>query len=239
MPSCSVIVPCYNGARFLPSTLGSLFQQTRRPSEIIVVDDGSTDDSAGIAARSDPSVRVIRQANQGESVARNVGLRAASSDYVLFLDADDLLAPEALQRLDASVEVAPGAVAVMGVALFADDPANPFEQQVPHMKGFFPSIVQANFGPPHCCYMPRDLALSVGGFREDLVNSEDWEFLGRIALTGARLVTVHVRGGSLPEAPGVTGGPHAAPRRLQGQIAGGRDPGHGHPTAAGTARRRW
>jgi hypothetical protein len=58
------------------------------------------------------------------------------------------------------------------------------------MSGFLPLILQTNFGPPHSWYTPRDLALAVGGFREELVNSEDWEFWGRVGLTGAPLVTV-------------------------------------------------
>ncbi len=193
-PSCGVIIPCYNGARFLPETLASLLAQTHLPHEIIVVDDGSTDDSADVAAKFGLAVRVIRQANQGESVARNVGLRAATSDYVLFLDADDLLASEAIERLGDASRGHLGAVAVMATAAFTDDPAQPFERHVPDYAGFFPSIVQTNFGPPHCWYTPRALALEVGGFREDLVHSEDWEFWGRIALTGVPLVSIPYEG---------------------------------------------
>lgn len=192
--SCSVVIPCYNAARFLPETIGSLIGQTRAPVEIVVVDDGSTDDSAGVAANLGGLVRVLRQRNQGESVARNVGLGAATGDYVLFLDADDVLAPQSIERLTDAVSTAPGAVAVMGVAYFTEDPARPFERQVPEYPGFFPAIVQTNFGPPHCWFTPRSLALQVGGFREDLVHSEDWEFWGRIALTGARLVSVPYEG---------------------------------------------
>jgi glycosyltransferase involved in cell wall biosynthesis len=194
MPTCSVIIPCYNGAMFLPATIASLSGQTSLPEEIIVVDDGSTDASAEIASRIGPPLRLIRQTNQGESVARNVGLRAACGEYVLFLDADDLLAPEAIERLSAAVSRAPEAVAVMGAVHFTDDPDAPLERHTPQMNGFFPTIVQTNFGPPHVWYTPRNLALAVGGFREDLVNSEDWEFWGRIALTGARLVTVPYEG---------------------------------------------
>lgn len=192
--SCSVVIPCYNAATFLPETINSLLGQTRPPLEIIVVDDGSTDHSAEIVASAWPGVRLIRQANQGESVARNVGLGAARSDYILFLDADDLLAAEALDRLSNAVTSAPGAVAVMGTAVFSDDPGAPFERHVPQYPAFFPAIVHTNFGPPHCWFTPRSLALDVGGFRQDLIHSEDWEFWGRIALAGARLVCVPYEG---------------------------------------------
>jgi hypothetical protein len=78
----------------------------------------------------------------------------------------------------------------MGTALFTEDPSSPFELNQPNVDSFFPTILQTNFGPPHCWFTPRSLALEVGGFREDLANSEDWEFWARVALTGARLVSV-------------------------------------------------
>jgi glycosyltransferase involved in cell wall biosynthesis len=186
----SIVIPCYNGRAFLPDTIASIAAQTRAPDEVILVDDGSTDGSADVAARLDPSIRVIRQANQGESVARNVGLRAATADYVLFLDADDLLTREALAHLLTAVERVPGAVAVMGMRIFTDDPDAPVEEHIPTYLDFFPTIVRTNFGPPHCWFTPRRLALTVGGFREDIAQSEDWEFWARIALTGAPLVSV-------------------------------------------------
>jgi hypothetical protein len=189
-----VIVPCYNGARFLPATIASALEQTRLPDEIIVVDDGSTDGSGDVASSFGPRVQVLRQTNQGESVARNAGLRLATGDYVLFLDADDLIAPQAIARLNAAADETPGAVAVMGTAFFIDDPAARFGGYIPEFTGFFPMILRTNFGPPHCWFTPRELALSLGGFREDLIHSEDWEFWGRIALTGVRLVSVPYQG---------------------------------------------
>jgi glycosyltransferase involved in cell wall biosynthesis len=97
-PTVSVIIPCYNGARFLRETLGSVLAQTHPVCEVIVVDDGSTDDSAAVAESFGPPVRVIRQANQGESVARNRGLDEAQGEWIAFLDADDVWLPEKTER---------------------------------------------------------------------------------------------------------------------------------------------
>ncbi|MEM9365517.1 MAG: glycosyltransferase family 2 protein [Planctomycetota bacterium] len=110
VPTVSVVIPCYNGSPFLPATLDSVLAQTHSPMEVIVVDDGSTDDSAAIAASYGNPVRVIRQKNQGESVARNLGMDQARGDWVAFLDADDLWNPRKLQAQVDLVE--PGVVCV-------------------------------------------------------------------------------------------------------------------------------
>lgn len=91
----SVIIPCHNQAHFLGEAIESVQRQTYRHFEIIVVDDGSTDNTPEVAARY-PDVRFIRQENQGVSVARNAGLRESAGSYLVFLDGDDRLLPDAL-----------------------------------------------------------------------------------------------------------------------------------------------
>jgi glycosyltransferase involved in cell wall biosynthesis len=86
----SVIVPVYNGEKWIGQCIENILCQTHKNTEIIVVDDGSTDRTAEIAAGY-PAVTVIRQENQGQSVARNVGASAATGDYIHFMDVDDLL----------------------------------------------------------------------------------------------------------------------------------------------------
>ena len=86
--SVSVVIPAYNAARFLLETLESVRRQSRQPLEVLVVDDGSTDDTARIA-RDVPGVRVVRQANAGVSAARNRGIEEARGSLIAFLDADD------------------------------------------------------------------------------------------------------------------------------------------------------
>jgi len=106
----SVVIPCYNGSMYLRETLKSALSQTLSPLEVIVVDDGSTDDSATIAESFGSPVRVIRQKNQGESVARNRGIDEAKGEWIAFLDADDLWKPEKLEKQFEVVE--DGVVAV-------------------------------------------------------------------------------------------------------------------------------
>src|SRR5262249_28067826 len=96
MPIISVIIPCYNSARFLSETIESVIAESYPNLEIIVVDDGSTDSSAHIAAHY-PGVRCLRQPNLGVAAARNNGLRSSTGDYIVFLDYDDRLVPGALK----------------------------------------------------------------------------------------------------------------------------------------------
>src|ERR671912_965329 len=92
----SVVIPCYNQAHFLGEAIESVLSQTYPHFEIVVVDDGSTDNTQEVAARY-PGVRYIRQENQGLAGARNAGIRRSNGSYLVFLDADDRLLPEALE----------------------------------------------------------------------------------------------------------------------------------------------
>jgi glycosyltransferase involved in cell wall biosynthesis len=94
-PLVSVIIPVHNGARYLREALESVFAQTYRPFEVVVVDDDSADDSA-IIAESFPDVRYIHQPNQGVAAARNHGIEAARGEFLAFLDQDDLWIAEKL-----------------------------------------------------------------------------------------------------------------------------------------------
>ena len=95
----SVVIPLYNKGREIARTLGGVAAQTYTPLEVIVVDDGSTDDSARVVEGLDlPGVRLIRQPNGGVSAARNRGIAEAKGDYIALLDADDYWKPEYLER---------------------------------------------------------------------------------------------------------------------------------------------
>src|SRR4051794_37688274 len=95
-PLVSVIIPCYNQAHYLGEAIESVINQTYPHFEIIVVDDGSTDNTSEVAGGF-KEVRCIRQQNQGLSAARNTGLRESSGAFLVFLDSDDRLLPEAIE----------------------------------------------------------------------------------------------------------------------------------------------
>ncbi len=98
-PLVSILVPCYNAEQWLADTLKSALAQTWKPIEIIVVDDGSQDNSLAIAQQfAAPNVKIIRQVNQGQSAAENRALAVAQGDFIAYLDADDLLAPDKTER---------------------------------------------------------------------------------------------------------------------------------------------
>lgn len=100
-PKVSVIVPCYNQAAFLPKAIASLHAQTLGDWECIIVDDGSTDNTAEVAANialNEPRVRLVQQTNGGLAAARNAGLIQAKGEYIQFLDADDTIAPEKFKQ---------------------------------------------------------------------------------------------------------------------------------------------
>ena len=96
MSSVSVIVPAYNCARFLPESLDSVVAQTRAPMEVIVVDDGSTDDTARVLASYGDRIFVVTTPHAGYAEARNAGLRRARGDWIAFHDADDVALPDRL-----------------------------------------------------------------------------------------------------------------------------------------------
>ena len=104
----SVVIPLYNKEKYIESTIRSVLDQSHQDLEVLVVDDGSTDGSLALAERfASDRVHIIRQENQGVSVARNTGIEHASGEFICFLDADDQWRPEYLATIDALTEQYP------------------------------------------------------------------------------------------------------------------------------------
>ena len=122
----SCVVPVFNGEGHLAASLDSMLAQTYRPTEVIVVDDGSTDGTPALAASYGDRVRYLRQANAGPATARNTGVAAARGEFVAFNDADDLWRPEKLERQMAHFARVPSlGVSVTHIRNFFDESAPP------------------------------------------------------------------------------------------------------------------
>lgn len=121
----SIITPAFNAAKFLPATVESVLSQPRSDWEMVIVDDGSTDETAPLAQRyvdRDPRIRLFRQKNSGVSRARNRGLAESDPryEYIVFLDADDVWEPDALPALVGAMEKNPEMVGAHGTGRFID-----------------------------------------------------------------------------------------------------------------------
>ncbi len=183
MSRVSVIIPCYNYARFLPAAIDSALRQTVRDAEIIIVDDGSTDETAQVAQRFGDRVRYVRQDNRGLSAARNSGCRIATGEYFAFLDADDLWEPEKLQRQLAVFERDPAVGLVSGQMRLIDGAGAPMPGDKP---GTAPGetlaeIVHWGTAAPSTFMVRRGCFEEVRGFDEQLKAMEDLDFCLRIA----------------------------------------------------------
>ncbi len=188
--SISVLICCYNGEQYLRETLDSVLAQTVQPLEVIVIDDGSTDDSASIARSFGDPVRVVQQENRGLPASRNVAISEAKGDFIFFIDADDLLHPRALEELLIATDGRKDIVPLMGFSSFVTDANDPFSTTKFEQNGFFPKIIKGNFGPNHNRLVARELANRAGGFDAKMYIFEDWLFWTRVALQNAKLVSI-------------------------------------------------
>src|SRR5258705_11877236 len=121
MPAVSVIIPAHNAAPWLSDAVGSVLKQSYRDFEVIVVDDGSTDDSGAVIAGFGDKIRSVRQPNRGLPAARNTGIRNALGDWIGFLDADDLWLFDKLERQMSLIHQTQGLRGVYCNAYMFDD----------------------------------------------------------------------------------------------------------------------
>ncbi len=107
-PSVAVLIPAFNAARYIAETIGSVYRQTVLPREIIVVDDGSTDDTASVVEQGFPDVTIIRLPHGGVSIARNAGVEHTTCEWIAIIDADDLWLPHKMECQLAAIRDNPG-----------------------------------------------------------------------------------------------------------------------------------
>jgi glycosyltransferase involved in cell wall biosynthesis len=198
----AVVIPAYNRARLVAFAIESVLAQTRAPAEIIVVDDGSTDDTAAVAQSF--GATVLRQSNAGVSAARNAGVRIAKSPWIAFLDSDDLWAANKLEVQWETLEACPEAGMVFSDFLYFDDAtgetmgttkllreahyADVVRQRIGSASflcepnSFGRALVQGLFTVVQTMIVRRDLLISLDLFDVELPPAEDWELFLRLAV---------------------------------------------------------
>ncbi|RYZ94782.1 MAG: glycosyltransferase family 2 protein, partial [Sphingobacteriaceae bacterium] len=136
-PLVSIIIPLYNAEDHIAETIRCTAGQTWQNKEIIIIDDGSADNSVAVAkAFESDLIKVYSQANKGASAARNTGLKYAKGDYIQFLDADDMLSPDKIEQQVTKLRDAPGKVAVCSTIHFYDGSAHTDAKPSPYEDGF-------------------------------------------------------------------------------------------------------
>jgi glycosyltransferase involved in cell wall biosynthesis/SAM-dependent methyltransferase len=180
--SVGVVITTYNHAHFLAESLASACRQARQPDAVIVVDDGSSDDPAAVVSRF-PGARLIRQDNRGLAAARNAGLAALSTTFVVFLDADDRLAPQAIALGLACFGRAPDCGFVYGGFTYIDGDGNETGSRYdPPGEEPYLALLRRNFIAMHATVLYRRQALlEAGGFDETLRRCEDYDVYLRMA----------------------------------------------------------
>lgn len=192
-PAVTVITPAYNAAATIAETIESLRAQSLTDWEQIVCDDGSSDDTVAVVeAAAEPRVRLLRGEHRGQSAAQNRAFGQRRADLVLFLDADDMLAPRALERLAGALAAAPGACAAYGDAVTVGEdgsaygePPLPSGVLSPRPSGDVLEVLLGdNFVPSGGILVRAAAFTAAGGFAEDLRIGQDWEMWCRLALQG-------------------------------------------------------
>jgi glycosyltransferase involved in cell wall biosynthesis len=199
MPKVSVVMPVYNGERFLRDSLDSVFAQTFQDFETLCVDDGSTDRSAAILQQYGPRIRTVRQENAGQSAARNAGVALARGRYIAFLDQDDLWYPSKLMSQIAAIEANPHVILVHCDFDRIDEQGQMVQEGVGVTERA--SALASSMGQligealifPSAMMIRKDGYERSGGFHSALQGFEDFDLIARLKQQG-EFVMVEERG---------------------------------------------
>lgn len=179
-PRVSVVIPCYNYAHFLSDAVGSVLRQVYRDFEIIIVNDGSTDETRVTADRiikDNPDTRIIliNQTNQGLSMSRNNGIAAAKGEFILPLDADDIIMPTLLEEAVKALNDEPeAAFAYPDIIIFGDITDDEVRYAVDYDLS---RLLRVNFIPGAGSLFRKSVWAEVGGYKKEMNKGyEDWEF---------------------------------------------------------------
>jgi len=204
----AVVIPARDAAAFIGDALDSVLAQTASIGEIVVVDDGSSDETAHIVAGYGRGVRLLSQPPSGLPAARNAGVAATSAPMIAFLDADDVWQPECVQRLREHCEANPDVGLVQCAVTVVDPALHPLQTLAHGVSGdpreamLLPSVDRLYGGASGSLATRRAFDL-VGGFDESMTHSEDWDFCYRVGghcevgFVPEALVLCRVHGGNM------------------------------------------
>ncbi len=198
MPLVSIVIPCYNQAKFLDQAIRSALGQTHRDLEVVVINDGSTDNTPEVAGRflSDPRLRLMNQRNAGLPAARNSGIRESRGEFINFLDSDDWLAEDMIETLVSTLIENPEASFSYCDLQITDSngtPLNTFSVGTARevVNGdIFGSLVIGGYFPPLAVLLRRSVLDEVGWFDEDLGGHADYDLWLRASAKGHRALYV-------------------------------------------------
>lgn len=178
----SVVIPTFNRREWLLRALQSVLDQTFRPHEVLVVDDGSHDGTVGVVSARFPAVRLFRQPNRGVSAARNLGIAHATGDWIAFLDSDDSWRPEKLARQRAAIEANPDRCICHTDELWLRNGrrVNPRQRHAKPDGWAFERCLPLCALSPSSVLVRRELFAVVGIFDETLPACEDYDLWLRI-----------------------------------------------------------
>ena len=184
MPEVSVVIPCFNAAKFLPAAIDSVLSQDFRDVEVLVVDDGSTDGTELLMVGRGSPVRYLRQANAGVSVARNHGIAESRGRLVAFLDADDTWLAGKLSKQVAALDSCPSCRVCYSAFVVVDWELRPLEirRSVRGASTLESLLTCGNVVGSVCTVVgERSLLTSAGSFDASLSQCADWDLWVRLA----------------------------------------------------------
>lgn len=196
----SILIPVYNASAYVAETLEKALIQTWPNLEIIVVDDGSTDDSLAIARRYEGDrVKVVSQQNRGASSARNHAFRLSKGEYIQYLDADDWMEPNKIEaQMEALLKAEPGTVAFCNWTSFPAGKLRGFSPELSALTDPIELLTQlwlrGEMILPHCYLVPRPIIEAAGPWDESLSLNDDGEFFCRVLVAANKLIFVEGAG---------------------------------------------
>jgi glycosyltransferase involved in cell wall biosynthesis len=186
MSIVSIVIPAYNNAKFLPEAIESVLDQTYKDYEIIVVDDGSTDNTKEVLAPYFDKIKYIQQQNQGAGNARNTGIRHSQGEYIAFLDADDVWLPEKLHIQINYLNNNPRIAMVYSLSYSMSEDGKQIKKKgkwgrtLPS-ENLFDVLFLHNIIPTSTVVVRNEVFNTIGLFDESLINSQDRDLWLRIA----------------------------------------------------------